>query len=456
MAKKACTDLKYKFYNGGWSSWQSALNGGYAGSSGYVVVLRFKTPNISTFVNPSLNITIPYVRQTWANFTGYMYIKLATKDPTTKGICTIPTKSTCDAYTSWDTYDAEVHKASFTISASALEANTTYYLIIGSNRNFIEIGYSSEYDDWFSIQVSYTSYTDVKKGSVIITDNGDNSCTITAKAGTKGTNNPVKSATLQYNLGTTLNTGCTKKDFTEEQLTKGLTTIYKVPTKDYDKATSIFSIAANVITKGTYGPSSTSDLEIGKIKHYTSPILTNKIPKISYTKSKITNKEDWTFSWEAATAGNENSPVAGYRLGLIKNNTPMNVTISSISNYLTAATTSYYADILGADKCSIKIRPSDFDFKPYDFFSLSVRAFSKNGKNEKLFSTARYSSIYTVESAGTVRVKVYDTASNEAWTEGQVFVKVYDSAQNEVWVEADEVNVKVYDNVKNEVWVTSE
>ena len=462
MATKACTSLKYKFYNGGWSSWRTKLHGGYAGNSGYVVVLQFTTPDISLFTNPSLNITIPYVRQTWANFTGHMYIKLATKDPTTKdSICAIPTKSTCDAYDSWDTYDAEVHKASFIISASALAANTTYYLIIGSNRNFIEIGYSSDYDDWFSIQVSYTSYTNVKKGSVDIEDNGDNSCTITAKAGASGTNNPVKSATLQYNLGTDLNIGCTKENFTKEELTTGLTTTYEVPTKDYDKAKSIFYIAANVITEGTYG-SSTSKLVIGEIKHYTSPYLPGK-PEISYNKNKLTNKEDWIFKWKAAEASNENSPVKGYRIKLLKNYQLVPFTLTT-PGYITSSSNSVslFSDLTDSTKYSeedywfIKIKPSDFGFKKGDTVCLSVQAYTKNGANGYLFSKVTNSSQYVVESAGTIKVKVYDSAQNETWTEGQVFVKVYDSAQNEVWVEADDVNIKVYDNAQNEVWVTSE
>lgn len=307
---------------------------------------------------------------------------------------------------------------------------------------------------------SYVS-SSVGEGSVTITDNGDNSCTITAKAGTKGTNNAVKGATLQYSLGMSLITGCTKEKFTTEQLTTGLTTKFEIPTEDYDKDVNNFYVTAKVATKGTYGGEVFSDTVTQEIKHYVAPKAPGT-PEISYTKNRLTAREDWTFNWTQAEANNDNSPVAGYRLTLLKNNQPVPATLSpGTAGYLipSSFTTNVYTDILGVDNCSITLNPADFNFKKGETVCLAVKAFSRNNSLEnpkKLFSTVKSSSHYVVESAGTVKVKVGDTGGNEVWTDGQVFVKVADTEGNEVWVEADDIMIKVADTEGNEVWVTAE
>jgi hypothetical protein len=274
-----------------------------------------------------------------------------------------------------------------------------------------------------AINVTKTVATAVSAGTVSFTDNGDNTYTVTGKGGNAGTLNPVKSAKLKYTGGPATGVNCIDK----------VTKTASIPSDYKDEN---YPVEAEVTTTGTYGDPVTR-AATGTVKYYKIPEAPGK-PVISYEKTRLTTREDWTFTWTPAEAGNGNSPIKGYRLRLFKNSEKiLGLGLKNNSTYLSKTTgTNEYVDKLGTN-CYIKITPSDFGFKTNDIVQLRIYAYTKNGAGEQLFNgggtpeASVHSEIYKVQSAGTVRVKV-----NGQWTEGIVYVK------DGQWREAEAVYVK--------------
>lgn len=444
MASTACTNFEYKFYNGGWGIWKTSLSGGYAGNSNRVAVLRFKTPSISgLFTGTGLSITIPYVRQTQPT-SGTLYVKLYTSDPTTSSsICAIPTSSTCDASYAWkDISDRDVHKATFTFTR-ALEENTIYYLVIGNSGNYMEIGYNSTYDSWYSISLTYTSYTNGSKPTVSITDNGNNTFTISGTLGKSGTNNPLAASTLYFT------TNGSKPD-TSLSSSSGSTTVYDLGktsggtfvkgTFNVPNTSGTSTVKAVVGCAFSYGsPSKITSASAEKaVKYYAAPSKPGK-PKLadsSFKNNRLTVKQDWSWEWTAATAANDSSLVKGYRIRFYKNGA-QNCIINyyngnSVSSELTSRDWIY--DRGSGDP--MPMRAIDQEVVPGDTVKLSVQAYTTNGAGTKLLSGLVASETYTVQNAGVVNVKI-----DNIWREGQVWIKT-----GNIWHEAETVNVKIDSN----------
>jgi hypothetical protein len=91
------------------------------------------------------------------------------------------------------------------------------------------------------------------------------------------------------------------------------------------------------------------------------------------------------------------------------------------------------------------IDPVAFGFKAGDNVKLSIWAYTRYGAandGERLFNASEmFSSVYTVQNAGVIDVKI-----GGVWKEGQVYTKV-----NGVWKEADTVSTKI-----NGVWKDSQ
>ena len=450
MASKSCLDFEYRFYNGGWSSWQSKLTGGYAGKGSRVVVLRFETPKVSgSYTGTSLSLTIPYVRQENTSETGTIYVKLYADNPTSgsTSICDIPTSSTCDDSFKWDTNDQYVHKATFTITKS-INAGEHYYLVIGASANFVQIGYNG-YDDDYDIDFHYTTYTDGENPTITVLDKGNNTVTISGALGKSGSNNAIKSAGIYYTLD--------GSDPQSASSTRVWLSISSVSSEaSYTKTINIAkacTVKAYTVCKFTYNTTNSSTKSVAA-KYYVAP-KNPGAPVLSYNKNRLTVKEPWTFTWTAATQANTNSPVKGYYFMLLR--CPAGSTTFSYVRELTSSTTNNY---LGIDPGSnsdnntnyfvrrestsctaILNNPAEFGFVPGDKVKLRIKAFTRNGANGILQSDSIDSTSYTIQNAGIVNVKV-----NNNWIEGQVFVKV-----NNTWHEAETVNVNV-----NGTWSESE
>lgn len=433
MASVACTGLKYKFHNGVWSSsYTTKLYGGYAGpdtTRDHVAVLQFKTPAVSgLFTGTSLSIVIPYVRQNNAK-SGTLYMKLYTSDPSTTSINNVTlTSSTCDVTATWNASDKEVHTATCTLTKT-LNANTTYYLVIDAS-SYMQIGYSG-YDSKYVISLTYTSYTNVTANTPTITNNNDGTFTITAAAGTAGTNNAVKSTTLYYRLGSS-------GDYTKAS---SLVVANKALTcADSVKEQTIYAYS---IVDGTYNDEQ-SDTVSSAIPNYKAPGNPGKpaLTDNSFKNNRLTVKQNWTYSWTAAAKTNDSSPVAGYRIRLWKNGKTIpikDLSGNTLSTVRAGTTSDYIYDRAGGSDTSMIINPVIHGYTPGDTVEVSIFAYALNGKNpaDKLFSgggmTSMISDPTTVQNAGVLNIKLPD-----GWHEGQVWVKA-----DGTWHEAETVNVKV-------------
>lgn len=435
MASALCTNLEYKFYNGGWSGWLSELTGGYAGDSKRVVVIRFKTPDVANNVTAtSLSLTIPYVRQDTAAESGNLFIKLYSSDPVTDSdICAIPTASTCDAKFAWDTGDQYVHYAKFTITKK-INAGEHYYLVIGASTNFIQIGYKG-YDDEYEFKYNYTAYTNGTSPSIAVTDGGNNTAKISGTLGKNGTNNEIKSAKIYY---TTNGTEPTDSSSSIALVAKS--------SGSYSESVPISkdcTVRAMVICVFEHNETKASSSAAGagvSVKYYKKPSNPGK-PVIYFTKDKLTPKERIIYKWAAATQGNANSPVKGYRVRLYKNgiNIPIWSTGSGTQLSVINSGSDYIYDRTGvADPLSISLGHEIHGFKPGDKVKLSIQAYALNGANEKLLSDVMTSDETVIYNAGTVKIKY-----NNIWQEGQVFVKY-----NNVWTEASSISSKTADGWK--------
>lgn len=439
MASAACTGLQYKFYNGGWSSWKTSLSGGYAGSSKYVVVLKFTTPGVSgLFTGTGLSITIPYIRQTQST-SGTLYVKLYTSDPTTSsGICAIPTSSTCDASSSWKTNDRQVHTATFTFTRS-LSESTTYYLVIGNSGNYMEIGYSSTYDSWYSINLTYTYYANGTAPTIVITDQGNNICLISGVLGKNGTNNAIKSATLYYTTNGREPDG--GQDWTTKvDLTATSGGAYSKPISIPSGCTKIWAVTYCKFEYNTISTGHRSAI----VKFRYGPIPGK--PTLSYKKSRLTIKENLTFSWAKPIEDKQNylplSCLKGYRIRLLKNDEEIAIASNSDGKWFdTFETTNkllHGATFSNGDTNKLIFDPAKFGFAAQDTLKLVVHGLYIDGNNKMKWSGSNDgisadSDTYTFENAGIVHAKVAGT-----WREAQVWVKAAGT-----WYEAETVNTKV-------------
>ena len=277
-----------------------------------------------------------------------------------------------------------------------------------------------------AIASNKTVVTAVSKGTVNIIDNGDNSFTLQGTKGKNGVNNPVTSLTLQW--GYTISYNGTFKNNSIRSLT--IT----------NPSNPVCRVYARSVTGATYGSAAIAATYLD-VKQYVGPGVPGKA-KISYTKSRLTIKENWTISWTAAAATNTNSPVRGYRVRVLVNDKSVQIknasgTVISSDNGNTSDNLRYYYDTESTGT-SLTFYTAYQGVKPNDKIKITVEGYTKNGKGTRVFGTTRsISDEYTVQYAGIMRTKV-----SNAWKEGQVHVKV-----NNIWKEAEVVYTKV-----NGVW----
>jgi hypothetical protein len=282
----------------------------------------------------------------------------------------------------------------------------------------------------------------VGKGTVSITDNYNNTFSITGKKGT-GVNN-TSSQTLSWGYSTSYGSSVSNPN----KLT--ITT----------PANAKRTVYAKGVTTATYGADATITTSKG-IKQYVAPGKPGVPYIVQYDLGdRLTADISWDWCWEAAKPANDSSPVRGYRIRLYKNGTlvkglSVNKSTSGIHYLVKGSGTNEYIDYEGHDndvlntKKQLKIEnpAATFGFKAGDTVKLGLFAYSKNGLNEiqwsaggqwnNLFSgnatSQTNSSIYTIENKGIMNVKV-----GGSWKEGQVYIKV-----GGAWKEAQGVYTKV-------------
>lgn len=284
------------------------------------------------------------------------------------------------------------------------------------------------YSSGSSVTLSRRYYTNVGAPTISIKDNYDNSFTITATKGANGTNNTAKDITDLLWSYTNSTSGRSKYT---SGIKIDLTTSGTADTR---------TVYAWATTTATYGDDKTNKVDTA-IKQYLAPSAPGK-PVISYTKNRLTIKENWTFTWAAATKANGSSPLKGYRIRLYKNGVTIPI-LGSTGNVLTTTGTDKYYDRNGTTR-TLTIDPAAHGFLPGDQVKLVVYAYTRYGidnSGAQLFGAGTTSATSTVQNAGVIHVKV-----GNVWKEGQVHVKV-----NGVWKEAEVVSTKV-----GSKWIESE
>lgn len=309
-----------------------------------------------------------------------------------------------------------------------------------------------------------TSWSDVTAGSVSITDNYNNTFNIRATKGAAGTNNDLNKNILEW---TALRPGSTTSWYTNSS--------NKYPSEDFTtnsltKTISLSSLGGLGIEDSRYvsalvtADGARNDADSGwqyvYIKQYVNPGPPG-VPTINYSKSRFTIKEPWTITWNAATAGNNTSPIKGYRIRLFKKspneNTFTTIQMKDINgNVLGNSGADHYFDS-NTSTCSLTMDPAKSGILPNDVVYVGMYSYTRQGENNtgtQMFnnegaSTAQVNSdIYTVQNAGVMR-PLY----NGQYREGQVYAKVTNTGNDSIdWVEADIVKTCVSPNN----WVEAE
>jgi hypothetical protein len=263
----------------------------------------------------------------------------------------------------------------------------------------------------YEVATSKSTITDATPGSLKITDNLNNTFTIEADKGESGQNNPVYATFVKWGYDKNLSGG----HFEVASNTASVTKTLDITTP----ANATRTVYAETSSKCLYN--TPSAMTSKSINQYVAPNAPGK-PVISFKKSRLTVKENWTYNWTAASSTNSNSPVAGYRVRLYRNG-------SQILQQETTGT-------------SYTINPTNNKFEAGDTVRLDINPYTVDRKGTKILRTAyTASAISTVQHAGVVHARV-----DNAWKEGQVSVRV-----DNAWKEADVVYVRV-----DGAWVEAE
>jgi hypothetical protein len=270
-------------------------------------------------------------------------------------------------------------------------------------------------------ELDLNNFGSVTPSDVNITDNFDNSFTITSLNNAQdGYNNKVISNTLSYCFtdNTSNRISCNSGDTIK--LTPISTDNYRVVTASV-RTTGDYN---SVVYNSSYG-----------ICQYIAPGAGGK-PEISYDKNRLTVKEPWTFNWSAPSSKNRFSPIVGYRIRLYKNGEKIAIKDDDGNTLSTVLPTDILYDS-STNATSISIDPIEHGFKAGDKVRLSVTGYTRTGESNTGFllidsGTESFSEEYLVQNAGIVHLKTKDS-----WVEGQVYVKTASC-----WKEAESVSVR--------------
>jgi hypothetical protein len=293
-----------------------------------------------------------------------------------------------------------------------------------------------------SKNIERTWYTKGTAPTIILRDNKDNTVTASGALGKNGDNNTLQSAYLYYTTdGSDPSKSNSRKSFDLGNTSGG----------SYSKKITISKtckIKAYVECKFAHNTTSASASSTADVIYYEKPSNPGK-PKLSYKKSRLTVKEPWTFTWDAARTNSDYTEFGywarlyrkpngsgtwedGHVLGMsLSKKTEDSFIVKKGSNNNNDAIR-WEAANNNKSKSLVIEDPASFGFLPGDKMTFAIRAYIKNGKSDILESDHIVADTYTIQNAGIVNVKV-----ENGWKEGQVYVKV-----NGGWKEAETVNVK--------------
>jgi hypothetical protein len=305
-------------------------------------------------------------------------------------------------------------------------------------------GYKTRTSDTYEATVKH--YSAIVNPKITVKDNGNNTFTITGTNATDGHNNKATTKftwsfdTASYNTtmaGTTLSNHAI-----------GLT----------DKTKAIRAVFAKAVATPAWSGDTTRTVQATpsnptEIKHYVVP-KDPGIPKLSFTRHRLTVEEPWTFTWAPSKAWNTNSPVKGYYImlnrcpsgkatsvtanwesviGLVSSNASNNITIN-------ASATNTFTQRQSTSCTAVINTPADFGFAAGDSVKIAVRPFTINGTGGSVNDPNNWieSAEELIYEAGVLNVK-----TNSGWKQGKVFVKTADG-----WKKAKAVEIKTAEGWK--------
>lgn len=289
-----------------------------------------------------------------------------------------------------------------------------------------------------------TTWTDAAKGSLTLTDNGDNSFTIQAGAGTAGTNNAILGL---YNLDYRYNSADSWTNWYYETNSNGNDT---ASNKAVSKKISFTPTNANANRTVYYraywnaaqvaGEDNPHTSTSSTVKQYRAPGAPGKptLDSSSYRNGRLTIKQNWKYTWTAGTDGTGSCPVLGYRIRIYKNGSLVKGFSAGTNSVLIKNSgTNEYVDRAGKTNCTIILNPVSFGFVPGDTIQIGIYSYAQNGAGTWLYSGGGSvqvtSDTSTVQNSGVMRVR-----PSGSWKEGVVSIKV-----NNTWKEAEVVYTKV-------------
>jgi hypothetical protein len=332
--------------------------------------------------------------------------------------------------------------------------------------------FRTDYDSTsVAIASSKTVATNGSAPTITITDNGNNTFTISGKQGKDGTNNPIIRTNIYFTIdGTTPSadnghTGLFYYDGVNSPVSsEGNINILVDAAKVREKITNnnyndlskctIITIHAYSYYKYTPGSQAGPAAVVSKeFKYYTNPAAPGK-PILSYTKNRLTIKENWNFSWPASTFST-NGTNRGYRIRLYKiSPSGIETLISPIKDHVSGNplhdTSKTYYDRTN-ENTYLTIDPVMHGFNAGDKVQLGIFSYIQWGDGTWHYNGGGQSDdevrsdIYTIQNAGIVRVKVSNTGNDMVdWKEGQVYVKINNTGDDQKdWKEAEVIKTKV-------------
>ena len=311
-----------------------------------------------------------------------------------------------------------------------------------SNGRGADMYWTSAREDWSSMlnsggtKLTTSVYvTSIGRGTTTITDNYNNTFTITA---TKGANGSYNTAGGPFNLKYGYSSSARNTTYTSGSAIN-LSTSGTADTR---------TVYAESTTTATHGSDQVATASQA-IKQYLNPGApgTPSLDDSSYKNGRLTVKQNWSYTWPAATKTNNTSPIKGYRIRLYKNNSLIKgLTVGSGNTISKGNGTNEYID-RDSTSCTVTFNPVTMGFAAGDTVKLGIYSYSKYGNDNSgdrffngggLGNAMVESESSTVQNAGVMRVKPNDTVG---WKEGVVWVKVNKGGTVQ-WVEADVVQVK--------------
>lgn len=371
-------------------TWGSAVTGGTGGMRlGYDIARSGSTMTIYIYVNTKYSVD---------DSSNTFYVTVG-GSAVYDGSVAIKTTSNSGAWSDTNT----VHIGTFTTTSAGdigIYASLTGINTLGSSLKA-------------ELSVTVNNYNNVSGGTVTITDNGNNTATITGYSAANASNNVISSAKLYWLVGY----------WQEATVVWGGSTYFS-------KTVSIPSGCAQITADlYSYARVNTAHVTTTKsVKYYGDPGYPGK-PVLNFRRRNPALRENVYFSWTSAASGT-NVPVTGYRLRIYKNGnllTGINPSDNSASYWDTGSTGTTFV-----------FTSETFSFKAGDTVQLGIYSYGYDGAGNQKFngggvsSSHVYSDVYTFTNAAVVRLKVSGT-----WKEGQVYIKV-----GAVWKEADSVFVK--------------